>query len=124
MRTGHLKRGSAPTAAVIALAVVVGSCSKGTQFTDPNTVTGPQVLASNALQFTPVQLSIDVGQSVTWTFGSTAHTVVFTQVTGVPSDIPATKSDNVSRLFTVAGQYNYICTIHTGMHGTILVAVV
>jgi plastocyanin len=84
------------------------------------------VTAAASLAFHPP--SVTVGRSggsatVTWAFQSVAHTVSWdSQPTGANvTGIPATASANVSRTFTVAGTYNYHCTIHSNMSGVVIV---
>ena len=72
--------------------------------------------------FTPNKVAISQGGSVTWTFGSVEHTVAFTSAAGAPSGISSGGySSSQSRTFTQPGNYSYICTIHAGMNGQIIV---
>jgi plastocyanin len=59
--------------------------------------------------------------SVTWTFESLAHTVTWDAHPGSVTDIDVTHDANVSRNFTVAGTYNYHCSIHSNMTGVVIV---
>jgi plastocyanin len=81
------------------------------------------VSATPNLVFTPSPLTINAGDEVTFAFGATGHNVTFdnrTQTT--PADIPGINSSkSVKRPFTTAGTYNYHCTIHPGMAGSIVV---
>jgi plastocyanin len=83
--------------------------------TDPNTVN-----ANPGLAFNPSLLTVTAGTTVTFAFGDTAHTVTFKSA-GSPADIPATSNANVSVTFPTAGTYNYQCSIHPYMTGTIQV---
>jgi plastocyanin len=65
-------------------------------------------------------VDIAAGGTVTWTF-ETRHNVTFSSVSGRPADIPNTSSGSVSRTFAQAGTFDYHCTIHTGMSGTVVV---
>lgn len=83
--------------------------------TSPNTVN-----ANPGLAFNPSLLTVTAGTSVTFSFGDLAHTVTFTTA-GAPANIPATSNADVSVVFPTAGTYNYMCTIHPYMTGTITV---
>ena len=71
--------------------------------------------------FTPNKVAIARGGQVTWTFGGTEHTVVFSGV-GSPGGITSGGySSSHSRTFAQAGNFSYVCTIHTGMNGQVIV---
>jgi plastocyanin len=83
----------------------------------PNTVT-----ATNSEVFTPASLTVHAGQAVTFSFGSLAHNVFFTQAAGVPADIAGNNSSvSIARTFQTVGTYQYTCHIHPQMHGTVVV---
>jgi plastocyanin len=72
--------------------------------------------------FTPNKVVIAQGGSVTWTFGPVEHTVSFTSGAGAPSGITSGGySSSQSRTFNQAGNFSYICTIHAGMNGQVVV---
>jgi len=83
--------------------------------TAPNTVN-----ANPGLAFNPSLLTVTAGTTVTFAFGDTAHTVTF-KTAGSPASIPATSNANVSVAFPTPGTYNYQCSIHPYMTGTIQV---
>ena len=77
--------------------------------------------------FLPSEVTIGVGESVTWYNDSTtAHTVT----SGNPEDGPDSVFDSslflagntFSHTFTEAGQYEYFCSIHPWMQGIVTVA--
>lgn len=71
--------------------------------------------------FTPSQISIGRGQNVTWHNDDTAtHTVVVDQGKG-PSSGDIVPGSSFSYMFTGNGSYQYHCTIHPSMRGTIVV---
>lgn len=71
--------------------------------------------------FQPNKVVIGTGGQVTWTFGVTEHTVVFSG-TGAPSGITTGGySSSQSRTFAQAGNFAYVCTIHAGMNGQVVV---
>lgn len=72
--------------------------------------------------FIPNKVAIARGGSVTWTFGTVEHTVSFTGAAGAPQGISSGGySSSQSRTFTQAGNFSYICTIHAGMNGQVVV---
>lgn len=71
--------------------------------------------------FSPNAVTIGVGGTVSFVFGSTAHNVFFAGGAGAPSNIPETTNAVVQRSFPVAGQFNINCTLHAGMTGVITV---
>ena len=71
--------------------------------------------------FTPNKVVIGQGGQVTWTFGGTEHTVVFSGI-GSPAGITSGGySSSHSRSFAQTGNFSYVCTIHAGMSGQVIV---
>ena len=71
--------------------------------------------------FTPGKVAISQGGQVTWTFGGVEHTVAFSG-SGAPGGITSGGySSSHSRTFTSSGNFNYVCTIHAGMSGQVIV---
>jgi plastocyanin len=81
------------------------------------------VNATPQIAFSPAQLTLTQGGTVTFAFGSVGHNVYFdNDPAGAPADIPGVNSNaNVDRVFGTAGVYTFNCHIHPGMHGTITV---
>ena len=79
--------------------------------------------ATPSIAFTPANVKLSVGGTVTFAFGSVGHNVFFDDdPAGAPASIDGVRSNTtLQRTFTTAGVYNYNCHIHPGMHGTILV---
>ena len=95
-----------------ALATVTGSL--------PNAVTVVSGAASN--DFTPRDVAIVRGGKITWTFGARTHNVDFQGQAGAPAGIPNTSnSAGIERTFATAGNYAYLCTLHSGMSGSVFV---
>ena len=122
--------------AVRTLALVAATCfaasacggSGGYGSTSPTSTTpstppvADQVAATASLAFDPSTLSITVGHTVTFRFGSVGHNIYFDAATGAPADIPGVNSNSsVTRTFETAGTYTYSCHIHPYMQGTVVV---
>ena len=72
--------------------------------------------------FSPAQLTIHVGTTVTFTNGGgDGHDVTGTGPGGEWRSGPLAPSERYSREFALPGTYNYVCTIHPEMRGTIVV---
>lgn len=76
---------------------------------------------ANSDVFSPSDVLLKVGGTVTWTFGARPHNVVFQKQNGAPNDIPVVANTQVSRTFNTAGSFPYDCTLHAGMAGTVRV---
>jgi plastocyanin len=101
-----------------------GGVSKTATVTATVTGTLPNaanVAGNNANVFTPGSVAIARGGTVTWTFGSVAHNVTFGGEVGAPANIPTDASASFSRTFTTAGNFGYVCSLHSGMTGNVVV---
>jgi len=75
------------------------------------------------MMFTPSQISVQKGATVTWTNNdNTAHTVIddLSNVSG-PASGTIEPGSTYSFMFTKTGSYQYHCKIHPSMRGTIVV---
>ena len=82
-----------------------------------------EVTATGTNLFSPRCVTITAGGTVTWTFvPSPPHNVKF-QGSPRPAggDIETTQNTTVSRTFAAAGTYNYLCDLHQGMTGVVVV---
>jgi LPXTG-motif cell wall-anchored protein len=71
-------------------------------------------------QFTPAQITIDQGDTVTWTNdGPTPHSATAPDGSFDTGIFPA--GERRSHTFDEAGTFAYICTPHPDMHGTVVV---
>jgi plastocyanin len=73
--------------------------------------------------FTPSQISVRVGGTVTWANNdNTAHTVIDDlSAVGGPHSGDIQPGSSYSFTFNKAGSYQYHCSIHPSMRGTIVV---
>jgi plastocyanin len=72
--------------------------------------------------FSPAEVTISTGGSVTWQFSGARHNVTF-QGTAPPGGniLDQDPGASVSRTFATAGTYSYVCTRHSGMTGRVTV---
>jgi plastocyanin len=78
------------------------------------------VTASPQSLFTPQTVTVERGGTVNWIFQTLTHTVAFS-TPGSPANISESVNTTVSRVFPTVGTYNYECTIHQGMTGSVVV---
>ncbi len=72
------------------------------------------------LAFSPAALTVPIGTTVIWTNNdATTHTV--TSNTGLFDSGSLNNGATFSFTFNTKGTFEYHCTIHTTMHGTITV---
>lgn len=96
------------------LAVVASALAAGSAIAADQNVT----IADFA--FSPATVTIDVGDTVTWTNqDAVAHTATATDGSWDTGDIA--QSASASIIFSAAGTYTYLCTPHPTMTGTVVV---
>jgi plastocyanin len=77
--------------------------------------------ATGESSFSPTRVDIAQGGTVTWTFGATAHNVTFGSAAPPCGNIAASTNTSVGRTFPTAGTFEYVCTLHAGMTGSVVV---
>ena len=84
---------------------------------DTPTATNAVGVADN--NFTPANIVVNVGTTVTWTWSPNvaAHNVTF----GDGAKSPDLTTGTFTRTFSTAGTFNYSCTLHSGMSGSVKV---
>ncbi len=89
----------------------------------PAATSAPAAEASVTIQnfaFAPAELSVKVGQSITWTNkDSTAHTVTLDDASLDSGNVAGDATFN--HAFTAAGTFAYHCSIHPSMKATVVV---
>lgn len=81
------------------------------------------VTATPSIAFSPNQVVVLTGGTVTFDFGTVAHNVYFDGgVAGSPANITGSNA-NVTKTvtFNAIGTFVYNCHIHPGMQGTVIV---
>jgi len=76
----------------------------------------------NDNSFTPTSITVPLHTAVTWTWlGANIHNVTFTAATGVPANIGNMTTGSANRTFDTAGTFQFRCTNHAGMTGSVTV---
>ncbi len=129
-----MKRSLTALAAALAAVLLLAACSggaAGTTTTAATTTTGGTATTTTAggteyqvvidsFAFTPAELTVPVGATVTWVNHQGArHDVVATD--GTFTSPLFGEGETFSFTFTAPGEYPYVCSIHSNMAGTIIV---
>jgi plastocyanin len=103
-----------------ALAVAGSACGDDEPTADAEP--GEVLVVDN--EFEPEDVEVAVGDTVTWRFeGSARHNVTPTGDGREDWEASPTKKDGTfEQTFENAGTYDYVCTLHPGMTGTVTVA--
>ena len=105
---------------VLVLLCFTIACNK--EITDPPPPATNTVVASANNQFLPQNAPVRLNGTITWSFLTVAHTVIFDGQTGAPDNIDVAVSNTTeARTFTTAGVFTYHCSIHQNMNGSITV---
>ncbi|GAA3001468.1 cupredoxin domain-containing protein [Actinokineospora diospyrosa] len=113
------------TAAVLLALTGCGTDSTSTATSSAPATTGPVAAGGTTVEiknftFTPQQLTVAVGTTVTWTFADTAkHNVKATDRSFSSNDL--SDGATFTHTFDKPGEFPYICSLHQYMTGTITV---
>ncbi len=126
-RSGRLRAANGLAAALLGWVALTGcgDSGSGTHESAPSgptsvTATGNVEVVVKNYAFSPVNVSIPVGATVTWKFeDSVQHNVVANDQSFKSADLSA--GQTFAMTFTKSGTFPYICTIHPYMTGTITV---
>lgn len=113
-----MRRSRSALAIVLALALVLLLPACGDAIAEDATpVTGVTTIEVADSKFTPQLIEVPLGTTVTWTWaGKLDHNVVNSDFR---SELQS--EGEFRHTFDVAGRYDYLCTLHPGMSGRILV---
>ena len=107
--------------------VVIVACGGGDGGTGPGDgggggplVHAARVTATSGLAFDPSAVTIPAGDTIYYPFQAVQHNVVF-DTQGNPGDVANTTNATVKRKFPTAGTFDYHCSIHPSMTGTVTV---
>lgn len=100
----------------LALALFLNACVEDSPTAPP--VSESPTVTIRDMQFTPSHVTIEAGDTVTWVWddGDTPHDV---SGDGFKSEIQT--EGTFSHTFNDPGDYPYVCTLHSGMKGTVTV---
>ena len=104
-------------AAVLGLmALTLGACGTGEAATPASPDTDGPIVAIEDLAFEPETLAVEAGDTVTWTWndGAIAH-----DVAGDDFQSESMSEGTFRHRFDEPGTYEYVCTLHPNMAGTI-----
>ena len=101
--------------AALLLVVILAACGGDD---DDAASSEPGVVIVDDNVFKPKSVTVGVGDTVTWQFeGQSAHNVTFDD--DEASDLM--KDGEYDRTFDEAGDFDYVCTVHPGMAGSVTV---
>jgi plastocyanin len=82
---------------------------------------GGSEVSMEGIQFQPAELAVGVGDTVTWTNNdSVGHDVTADAFSsGEPGGMA--QGDTFEHTFDEAGTFDYVCTVHPGMEGSVVV---
>ena len=81
---------------------------------------GGNAVTINNFAFSPADLTVKTGSTVTWTNNDPASHTITSDAGGFSSD-PVAKGGTYQFTFSQPGTYAYHCSIHPSMKGTIIV---
>src|SRR5262245_38062691 len=116
-----MKNSIATIASMFMLVAVMSlSCSKSSSNNNNNSNNSPNTVTMAGMAFSPGTITVPVNTTITWkNTDNMAHTVTADDNSFDSGNIGAGSS--YSRTFSVAGTYNYHCTLHAGMTGKVIV---
>ncbi len=105
----------------ITASLTAGDATKtGTATVTVQVAPATAAVTAPAFEFLPGSTDVSAGGTVTWTFGSIHHTVTFTSA-GSPASVPELENGSASRDFPNNGIFQYRCSIHPAMAGSVRV---
>lgn len=73
--------------------------------------------------FIPFETVVRQNGTVSFVFPTLAHNVIWDRrLSGAPADISTTNEATVTRTFPTVGVFDFVCTLHPGMEGRVIVS--
>jgi len=120
--------GTRRIAVVLAVALVglsLAGCGGGSSGTGPSNTPGPNEIWMENTVFNPTSKIITAGTTITWTNKDAFNHTVTSGTPGQPDGKFASgnlgRNDTFSHTFNDVGIFQFYCSIHTSMQGTITV---
>jgi len=104
--------------AAFALVLALAACAPETTPAEPGPVTMDPTVSIEGISFTPSAVTIEPDTTVTWIWndGDIEHDVVFDEF---ESEVQS--SGSYIHTFDDTGTYEYLCSLHPNMKGTVFV---
>lgn len=117
---GKVTAVGAGTTSITASVTIGGTTESATASITVEVAPTAATVTAPALLFTPPNVDVQAGGSVTWSIADVHHAVEFTSA-GAPTDLPELQNASASRTFSTSGTYTYRCPIHPSMTGSVRV---
>ena len=102
---------------IVLSAGVMVACSDDDDGTGPD---GSETVEMRDFSFSPATVTVEAGTAVRWVNeGNEAHNTRSETQVWSSADLPSGQSFNFT--FPTAGTFPYVCTLHPGMEGTVIV---
>jgi amicyanin len=132
IQVNHMKKVFALLSLILVAALVSGCTQQNTgQNTNPagdgNTNQASNTVVIKNFAFSPQEIRIKVGDTVTWINEDSAPHIVASDPHPTHTDLPGLESSSMATgqsytfQFTKAGTFGYHCHIHPSMKGTVIV---
>lgn len=107
----------------VALVLTAAGCSSGSNDSDGGAEASSTTVVVQDMAFTPSSLTVTAGQTVTWQFDDRGvpHNVVGLDAAKALMNSPIQPTGSYSVTFADPGTYEYECTLHPEMRGSVTV---
>jgi len=108
--------------AVVLAGVGLSACGSGATRAQRSSAVPPHTVVMRNIAFNPQTIHATVGDTITWVNRDDApHNVTYVSGPSFTSSATFTNGGSFRLKLTKAGTIRYMCTIHPGMSGTIVV---